>query len=47
MYLGTSLMVQCLQCRGHVFNPWSGKIPHVAEQLSLCTTTTETHVPKA
>ena len=21
--------------------PWSGKIPHAAEQLSLCTTTTE------
>ena len=23
------------------FNPWSGKIPRAAEQLSLCTTTTE------
>ena len=23
------------------FEPWSGKIPHSAEQLSLCTTTTE------
>ena len=22
-------------------NPWSGNIPHAAEQLSLCTTTTE------
>ena len=22
-------------------NPWSGKVPHAAEQLSLCTTTTE------
>ena len=30
------------QCRGHGFNPWSGKIPHAAEQLSPCTTTTET-----
>ena len=23
------------------FKPWSGKIPHAAEQLSLCATTTE------
>ena len=22
------------QCRGHGFEPWSGKIPHAAEQLS-------------
>ena len=29
------------QCRGHGFDPWSGKIPHAAEQLSPCTTTTE------
>ena len=29
------------QCRGHAFDPWSGKIPHAAEQLSLCATTTE------
>ena len=29
------------QCRGHGFNPWSGKIPHVAEQLSPCDTTNE------
>ena len=29
------------QCRTHGFEPWSGKIPHVAEQLSPCTTTTE------
>ena len=28
------------QCRGHRFNPWSGKIPHDAEQLSPCATTT-------
>ena len=27
--------------RGHGFNPWSRKIPHAAEQLSQCTTTTE------
>ena len=29
------------QCRGHGIDPWSGKIPHAAEQLSPCTTTTE------
>ena len=29
------------QCRGHGFVPWSGKIPHAAEQLSPCATTTE------
>ena len=25
----------------HGFEPWSGKIPHAAEQLSPCATTTE------
>ena len=43
--LGASLVAQWLriacQCRGHGFEPWSGKIPHVAEQLSPCATTTE------
>ena len=29
------------QCRGHGFGPWSGKIPHAAEQLSPWATTTE------
>ena len=29
------------QRRGHEFSPWSEKIPHVAGQLSLCTTTIE------
>ena len=29
------------QCRGHGFYPWSGRIPHAAEQLGPCTTTTE------
>ena len=29
------------QCRGYGFDPWSGKIPHVAEQVSLCSTTME------
>ena len=27
--------------RGHGFEPWSGKIPQAAEQLSPCATTTE------
>ena len=30
-----------LQCRRHGFEPWSGKIPHAAEQLSPGATTTE------
>ena len=29
------------RCRGHGFEPWSGKIPHATEQLSPCATTTE------
>ena len=29
------------QCRRHGFDPWSRKMPHVMEQLSLCATTTE------
>ena len=29
------------QCRGHRFEPWSGEIPHAAEQLSPRATTTE------
>ena len=29
------------QRRGHGFEPWSGKIPHAAEHLSPCATTTE------
>ena len=35
------------QCRGHGFDPWSGKIPRAAEQLSPCATTTEARVPRA
>ena len=27
------------QYRGHEFDPWSRKVPHAAEQLSLCATT--------
>ncbi|XP_060996717.1 uncharacterized protein LOC133055585 [Dama dama] len=30
-----------LQCNGHRFNPWSGKIPHASKQLSPRATTTE------
>ena len=29
------------QCRGHGFEPWSGKIPHAEEQLGPWATTTE------
>ena len=29
------------QCRGHGFEPWSGKIPQAAEQLGPWATTTE------
>ena len=29
------------QCRGRGFRPWSGRIPHAAEELGPCTTTTE------
>ena len=29
------------QCRGHGFEPWSGRIPHAAEQLSPWATTAE------
>ena len=43
--LGTSLVAQWLriacQCRGHRLESWSWKIPHAAEQLSPCATTTE------
>ena len=45
MDLGASLVAQwsrtCHQCRRHRFNPWSGKIPPLVEQLSLCATATE------
>ena len=30
-----------LQCKGHWFDLWSGKIPHATKQLSLGATTTE------
>ena len=42
---GASLVAQwlriCLPMQGHRFEPWSRKIPHATEQLSLCATTTE------
>ena len=34
------------QCRGHRFNPWSGKIPHATEQQSLWATITEACLPR-
>ena len=33
------------RCRGHRFNPWSGKIPHAMRQLCLCATTNEASAP--
>ena len=33
------------QCRGHGFYVWSRKTSYAVEQLSLCATTTEAHVP--
>ena len=43
--LGASLVAQwlriCLPMQGHGFEPWSGKIPHAAEQLGPWATTTE------
>ena len=29
------------RCRGHRFDPWPRKIPHAAERLSQCATSTE------
>lgn len=31
--------------RGQRFNPWSGKIQHASEELSLCATTTKPSAP--
>ena len=51
LHFWASLVAQwlriCCQCRRHGFDPWSGKIPHAAEQLSPCTTATEALVPRA
>ena len=35
------MVKSALQCKGYWFNPWSRKIPHVMEQLSLHASTTE------
>jgi len=29
------------RCRGHGFDPWSGKIPHASGQLCPCAVATE------
>ena len=34
------------QCREQEFKPWSRKISHVVEKLSLCSTTTKVRVPR-
>ena len=34
------------QCRGHRFDPWSGKIPHASEKLSLCAATSKARVSR-
>ena len=33
---GRSGWESAYQCRGHGFDPWPGRIPHAAEQLSPC-----------
>ena len=38
---GRSGWESAFRCRGHGFEPWSGKIPHAAKQLSSCATTAE------
>ena len=38
---GPDLLASCM---GHGFHSLSGKIPHTEGQLSLCMTTTETHL---
>ena len=39
--VGLSGKESTCQCRKHRFSPWSGKIPHAVEQLSLHAATTE------
>ena len=42
--LGASLVAQWLggsPCRGHRFEPWSGRIPRATEQLGPCAKTAE------
>ena len=38
--MAQKIRIAC-QCRGHRFNPWSGKIPHAVEPPRLCPTNTE------
>ena len=38
---GGAVVESTCQRREHWFEPWSRKIPHAVEQLSLCTTTSE------
>ena len=39
--VGLSSKESTCQCRRHRFNPWSGKIPHIVQQLSLHAANTE------
>ena len=43
MYFPGSSMVRSLSARAgnKGFSPWSKKVPHATEQLSLCSATTE------
>lgn len=44
---GISLVVQsACHCRGHGFDPWSGKIPQATGQLNPCSPTTEPMHPR-
>ena len=40
-WLNLSSKESACQCRRHGFDPWSGKIPQAAGQLSPCATTIE------
>jgi len=43
---GGPVVKSALQCRGHWFDPWSGKVPHAAGQLlSPHAATTEACAP--
>ena len=48
---GTSLVAQWIRIhlpvQGTQAHPWSGKIPHFLEQLSLCATVTEVQAPQS
>ena len=38
VYEKSTLKKKTCQCRGHWFDPWSGKFPHTQEQLNPCAT---------